>query len=502
MDHHDEQFGCGCDCGCDRRDFLAGVSMAMGALAFSSLSADAAQGPSPAPRKRQGASVRAAFLYPPSKGFAGPNGWWSWPGNDFDAEGRQKKYMERIARMEKDLAMRIVMDAKPLDAASDLGAFIADVNAAKPDGLLLIPFHHPTFGHVDRILKEAAFPTVIFSSLGVKHGPVKPYMRNGVHFIQSLDNLDAVEYGMRMIRTRRAMRESRILSLGGAKAVKDSVVAGLGTAVRAVPIQAFVDAFGKVPADAAAEELAASFIKNAKQRLEPADGAVLAAARAYLALKNLMEAHQADAVTLDCLRRGELMPCMGVMTLRDQGIAAGCENDITATLTLMLVQHLFDRPGFQHNPAFETEANHYFASHCTSASKLMGTQGPQEPYLLRNFAHTNDPTCVPQILWREGADVTMAHLVPGEKPSVLVYSGKVVKSHAMPPVGGCRTNVEITINEVEDVCDVQGHHNVLFYGDYAKKLRQFARLYGLRLVPDSTKGGGTSVPGLPTREDA
>ena len=491
----------GCPCGCSRREFLGAVTVAAAGLAMETAGLTAAAGEQPAPNK-QPALVRGAFIYPPSERLRGKGQWWSWPGNDFDAEGRQKKYMERIAQMEKDLAMRIVMDAKPLDAASDLGAFIADVNAAKPDGLLLIPFHHAAFGHVDRILKEAAFPTVIFSSLGVKHGPVKPYMRSGIYFIQSLDNLDAVEYGMRMIRTWRAMRESRILNLGGSRPVKDSVVAGLGTAVRTVPIQAFVDAFGKVPVETAVKELAAAFIKNAKQRLEPADEAVLAAARAYFALKNLMEAHQADAVTLDCLRRGELMPCMGVMTLRDQGIAAGCENDVTATLTLMLVQHLFDRPGFQHNPAFETEANHYFASHCTSGSKLMGIHGPQEPYLLRSFAHTNDPTCVPQILWREGADVTLAHLVPGEKPSLLVYSGKVVKSHAMPPVGGCRTNVEITINEVEDVCDVQGHHNVLFYGDYARKLRQFARLYGLRLVPDSTRGGGTSVPGLPTREDA
>ena len=49
-------------------------------------------------------------------------------------------------------------------------------------------------------------------------------------------------------------------------------------------------------------------------------------------------------------------------------------------------------------------------------------------------------------------------------------------------VGGCRTNVEITINELEDACDVKGHHNVLFYGDYAKRLHQFAQLYGIKVV--------------------
>ena len=148
----------------------------------------------------------------------------------------------------------------------------------------------------------------------------------------------------------------------------------------------------------------------------------------------------------------------------------------------MLVQHLFDRPGFQHNPCFETEKNHYFGSHCTCASKLFGTTRPPEPYLLRSFAHTNTPNCVPQVLWREGEDVTMAHCLPGKKPQMLVYSGEVVKSYATPPAGGCRTNVEITINELDDACDVKGHHNVIFYGSYAKQLRQFAQLYDITVV--------------------
>jgi len=52
----------------------------------------------------------------------------------------------------------------------------------------------------------------------------------------------------------------------------------------------------------------------------------------------------------------------------------------------------------------------------------------------------------------------------------------------MPPVGGCRTNVEITINELDDACDVKGHHNVVFYGNYARQLRQFARLFGMTVM--------------------
>ena len=278
------------------------------------------------------------------------------------------------------------------------------------------------------------------------------------------------------------MLESRIISIAGAREPREGTVPHLGTKVRVIPLKQFVQEYGRTEITDAVKKLAESFRSNAKKVLEPGKAEILAAARVHFTLKRILQAENGDAVMMDCLRRGEMIPCMSFMTLRDEGIAAGCENDLNATLTLMLAQHLFDRPGFQHNPAFETEANHYFASHCTSASKLLGTAGPRQPHLLRSFAHTNDPTCVPQVLWREGEDVTMAHYEPGKAPVMYVYSGKVVKSYSMPPVGGCRTNVEITINELQDVYDVKGHHNVLFYGDYAKRLHQFARLYGIKVV--------------------
>ena len=62
-----------------------------------------------------------------------------------------------------------------------------------------------------------------------------------------------------------------------------------------------------------------------------------------------------------------------------------------------------------------------------------------------------------------------------------VYSGEVVRCYPKAP-GGCRTNVEMTINEVEDACDVKGMHQVVFYGDCARPLRTFCQLYGIEVV--------------------
>ncbi len=96
-------FGCGCDGHCDRREFLAVTGAAMGGLMLTSLQAEGSE--QPASEGSEGATVRVAFLYPPSKTFAdNPDGWWSWPGNEFDAEGRQRNTRPPCARWRRNSA--------------------------------------------------------------------------------------------------------------------------------------------------------------------------------------------------------------------------------------------------------------------------------------------------------------------------------------------------------------------------------------------------------------
>lgn len=464
---------------------MTAVGLGAGALALGSSAAFAPTLSHASTIKKGTAVVKAAFIYTPSKDLHGK--WWSWPGNDFDAEGRHKEYKKGIEKIEQDLGMEVSVPETPLYDDQGINGFIEDVKRSQPDGVLLIPLFNWHFNYIDKVVNSVAaddvvgIPTIIFSCLGVHHGSIKKYQKKNVDIIQSLDNMDALEYAMRMIKTRRLMRESRIISVAGRESRKETVPFW-GTEVVGVPIPQFVAEVERTEITDDVRKLARAFVRNAKKTMEPKEEEILTAAKVHFADKRILGEHGGDAIMMDCLHRGEYQPCMSFMTLRDEGIPAGCENDLSATLTLMLAQYLFNRPGFQHNPCYETEANHYFASHCTSASKLFGIDKPSEPYLLRNFAHTNDPTCVPQVLWREGEDVTMAHCVEGDPPTMLVYSGEVVKWYDMPPVGGCRTNVEITINELDDACDVRGHHNVLFYGDFARDLRRFARLYGIQVA--------------------
>ena len=492
MNNHDDDFGCGCDGGCDRREFLGAMAAAIGASSLVALGGEAGQGAGAAAERKQGAVVRAVFLYPPSKTFAAnPNGWWSWPGNDFDAEGRQRRYTEAFRQIEKKLGVRIMVDDRPVAAAAEAEELAKQIQAEPPDGLLLIMFYNGSLPQADLLLKAAAqkqIPAVFFIGLGVKHGAVGQYRRPGVYFIQSLDNLQAIEFGLRMIHAKKLLSQKKLLSITEAKAPSDAVESFLGVRVRVIPFSRYAEQFHKAALDDRARQWIAKYTRDAKETRGVTQEALDNAARAHLALTQLLAEEKADGVTMNCLRRGMLKPCLSFATLNGRLIPATCENDLPAAYTQMLGQLLTGRPGFQHNPCYETEKNHYYASHCTCATKIYGPDGPELPYLLRRFAHTNEGSCALQVFWKEGDPVTMVHYYPGKEPSLDVYAGKVVQSHPMPPAAGCTTNVEIEITDRPDACMVRGHHNLLFCGDDARRFRLFAQLYKIRLAETGFQG--------------
>ena len=474
-----------------RRTFLqaAGGTAASLSLSSNHLLGSLALG-QPTGLSKRPAVVRAAFIYPPTASLR-KVGYYSWPGSTFDAEGRQAQYTFKLNAIKRKLGMNISVEPQALDESESVMRFIKDIKANPPDGLLLVPFKKGHWPHVMRIVEETHIPTVVLATLGVLlAGHIRELHRKpGVYMISSLDNLNAVEQGMRMIRAASWMKQSCILNIARA-AAPDRVVPQLGTKVRTVANTGFIEEFQQTQATAEVKRLAAAYRDNATKVVQPGKEDILDAARAYFALKRVVEAEKADAVMMDCLPglkhpHQHVPPCMGFMSLRDEGIPAGCESDLDATLTMMLYQYLFDRPGFQHNPTVETEKNHYFCAHCTSASRMNGPGSRPEPYVLMSHAEAGWG-CVPRVLFTPRQQVTIAKYLSvrsdSETPQMLLYSGELVGCPGVPPTGGCRTNAETTINELDDVADLKGHHLVMAYGEHATLLRRFCQLYGVKVV--------------------
>ncbi|HSW44202.1 MAG TPA: hypothetical protein VLM89_01360, partial [Phycisphaerae bacterium] len=430
------------------------------------------------------ATVRAAFLYPPTE-LLKKEGYYSWPGSGFDAEGHHKQYTAKVAEMSRELGIRVVAEEAPLYEPAAVERFIRQIKEQKPDGLLLVAFKKSEWTNVNRIIDATGVPTIAMATIGVLLMPHIQQMREkaGVYTISSLDNFDAIRDGLNMIRVRRWLRDAVILSIADGQPAELKVPL-LGTLIRGLPMKTYADLYGSLAEDEEVRQVARAYMNDPSQRREPSEEDVLVAARAHVALRRLIQREKADAMMMMCLdgiqKRVIPPPCMSFMDLRDEGIVAGCQNDLGATLTMMIGQELFGRAGFQHNPACDTEKNLYYGSHCTSPRKLEGRNGPVSDYILRSHAEAGVGT-VPQVLWPEGMEITVGQYVVGDKPEMLVYTGKVVSNYDTPPAGGCRTSLCATLDEIP-ACDLKLEHvwhPTMWAGNHAGQLKAFCRMFGI-----------------------
>jgi L-fucose isomerase-like protein len=340
------------------------------------------------------------------------------------------------------------------------------------------------WGWCDRLAKEAGVPLLIFSPIGTSFtGHVAGISRRpGVLVVSSLE-WPAVEDGLRMIRAKRLFEESRILWIQGDKR-NETVLERLGCKVRAIPRKTFNELFDKLPANEEVKDVAASFRRAARKIVEPTLQDSLNSARAYTTAKRLLADEQANALSMDCLgmvgaRLVPTPPCGAWTILQDEGITAGCEADLFGATSMMLTSYLLDRPSYMNDPVAETAKNLLIASHCTSGTRLDGFERPPVPYVLRNHSESALGVSV-QVLWPVGAPITLIRFSSANE--LILDTGTVVSNVPTPPAGGCRTSVELKMDDIEDARDVLGFHQVVTLGNHRRVVEGFCQLLGVNVV--------------------
>ena len=428
--------------------------------------------------------IQSAFTYPPTSRLE-EEGYFSYPGSSFDAEGHQARYERNLRGMEEKLDVDIDFEKEPLDESESVTAYINKVKDTNPDGLVLFPFKKSHWDRVVRIVEETQVPAVVLATQGVLLiGHVRQlYDESGAYVINSLNNLDAVEYGLRMIRTAFRMKKKTILNIDYSERSEQRIPV-IGTRVVTVPIERFYDLYDKTKVSDKVQHCADNWWNNSEKATRTEKSDAVDGSRAYYALRQLIREEEGDAMMMNCLpgvrTRDHVPPCMGFMALRDNGVPAGCESDTDATLCMMLLQELFNKPAFQHNEMVDTEKNTYFAAHCTSASKMKGFDAEQEPYELWDHAEAGWG-CVPRVLMEPGTPVTVTYYhaagSENERPKMAIYSGEVLRALPLPETGGCRTNVELKLHDIDDVVNFKaGRHTSLIYGDHREDLQHFCQL--------------------------
>jgi hypothetical protein len=443
-------------------------------------------------RPRPEVRVAATFLEMPRPY------WLGWPGTTYNLEERQKEYRALLDQSVQRLGIKLGLESQPINSEANLTTWIDKVKAEQPHGLLVMLQHMGCWPWVQRVAKGAGLPLIVFAPVGTAFtGHVGGASRlPGVHIISSLE-WSAVEGGLRMIRAKRMFEETRMLWIHGDKS-NETVMERLGVKVRSIPRDTFNKEFDKQSVTDEVKDIANDLTKHAQKIVEPAPADVVNSARAYVTAKRLMAGEKAHALSMDCLgmvaaKLVPTPPCGAWTLLQDQGITAGCEADLFGAMSLMLSSYLLDRCGYMNDPVPETAKNLLIASHCTSGTRLAGFDKPPVPYILRNHSESALGVST-QVLWPVGEPATLVRFTDANR--MIIDTGKVVSNVATPPAGGCRTSVEIVMDDVQDCRDVQGFHQVVVLGNQRRMLQGFCDLYGIKHVRSPQRStfddGGTA----------
>lgn len=411
-----------------------------------------------------------------------------WPGQVFDGEAARKKYTEQIEATAKQLNLKLDLRPQPIYSGEEANAWIARATEAKSDGLLVVLLDRQEHAWpTANAAIDTKIPTVVFAPLGAAFttNTIGPSRKSGC-FICCTNDFRQVQYGMKMLHTGAKMRASRCLVIAGKKR-RDSELPHLGVKLRRIPASDFLDAYKKMPVDDAIRSMAAELIKNARSVIGPSQQDVINGIKSYVVAQQLLQREQCDAITMDCLgalgRSKVSLPCIAWSKMNDNGIPAACEADLGAVATHLLVQYLFDRPGFQQDPVPETVQQAIIGAHCTCATRLHGFDQDPEPYDIVPHHGMRDATARP--VWKVGQRITCADVLPGNQKTptrVLISAGEVLENMSVPPSGGCVVSVMAKFDNVEDVLAFPGFHQLFFYGDYKRQLIQYCRLFNLEPV--------------------
>ncbi len=439
--------------------------------------------------------IEAAYLQQPRPY------WLGWPGTAYPLDKAQAEYSAKLNDSCQRLKLTLRAEAKPLETEAELTAFINGLKDRQPDGVLLTLQHMQCWGWADRVSRETGVPTIIFAPIGTAFtGHLAGISRRtGVHVISSLE-WPAVEDGLRMVRAKRMFEESRILWIKGNER-NETVLDRLGTKVRAIPRNTFNQLFDQIPANEEAKDIASTFRRGAQKIIEPDWNDSVNSARCYTAAKRLLADEHANALSMDCLGmvQAKLVPtppCGAWTILQDEGITAGCEADLHGATSMMLTSYLLDRPSYMNDPVPETARNLLIVSHCTSGTRLEGFGKARADYNLRSHSESNLGVSV-QVFWPVGAPITLVRF--GNTNELIVDTGTVVSNVDTPPAGGCRTSVEVKMDNVEDCRDVLGFHQCVTLGNHRRTVEGFCQLYGIKVVHSPREATHAHLPTASTR---
>ena len=414
-------------------------------------------------------------------------------------EAERARAQTAFQRFQKELKANLSPEAEFLEPTSieyDESFVVKDSELAKlePDlqavDLFVISYRVPG---IERYGKPVAMV-----GRGVTNVDIAAYLRS-----RGLEGYAPIDYGelnelISLLRVRKAIRQTRILSITGGELTPAGVVSSIwnvedlkarfGTERRRIAISKFFQTLEKIdPQDA--EPLAEKLIENA-QNVKLAKEYVLSDVKFYLATKRLMEQYDCNAHTTPCFEicgtrlpeQFRVVPCLTHTLLKDEGYPSACEGDLSALMAMAILMYTAKKSAFMGNPAMRDEST-IEITHSVPGLKMNGFDTPDLPYELWHFTAGGWGTKVQiDLAANEEKAVTLARFNPSATKLLLVR-GTVVGCHFNEQ--GCSPTVAIAVENAREVIHLQanfGHHMAMVYGDYTETIKKLSTIMDMDVL--------------------
>lgn len=208
-------------------------------------------------------------------------------------------------------------------------------------------------------------------------------------------------------------------------------------------------------------------VANAAEVREPSQAELEEVVRVYVALKQVVERHLLDAITVRCfdLVLGlQTTGCFGLAQLTDEGVIAGCEGDLYSTVGMLWAYQLLGQIPWMANPAqLDESANTLWLAHCTVPRRIV------QDYCLRSHFESGLGLGIQGTL--PTGPVTLLRIGGTDMRQLWLAEGEILR--AGDAEDRCRTQaqVHLTQGQVRDLLHAPlGNHVVLVTGRHADRL--------------------------------
>ena len=190
----------------------------------------------------------------------------------------------------------------------------------------------------------------------------------------------------------------------------------------------------------------------------------------YESLKSVVAEYQLQGFTLRCfdlLTTLKNTGCMALAKLNAEGFVAGCEGDVPAMLTMMIIRSLLGISGFQANPSnINPDTGEMLFAHCTIPLDMV------ERYELDTHFESGIGVGIRGYM-KEGP-VTIFK-VSGDMSRYFIAEGTLVRNQSKPDL--CRTQQVIKLADKSQIqyflTNPIGNHHIIMPGHHKELLEQF-----------------------------